>query len=1393
MRRRRNADASSSTDVTSDITDANDVTVPDEATEAASSALGNESIEPIDPPLTIADAAPSETSDAGETKPRRRAPRRKAAEEPSAATPDAPAPDEIAAPATDAAPAEKPKRAPRRRAVKVEAAPEPETAQEVEVAPVTEAVVEEEPVEETPAPVAEVTETEVTDLPVVEPAAEPEILTETVSDFADETPFEEAVGEATDFPETDAPVSEKRPRRRRSSRRGGNGNGQTETTEPVAAAETEVPEAVASTGDADEVTASTPSPSAPPKAPGTGRSSRRNRSGRQNQNTPSEPAPAPSDDSGAPKRIRGLRRTPAPVTEFISAPTLAAEIVPAPAGENEEAAPKRIRGLRTRRVVPAAATLVAPTLVAEVAPQELLPPPYQPLPDEVLARLPETKIVVNKGISELVVNGTAQLPLWFFVNTEAAEDPEVGRETAIREIRLAYESGIRFFTLPSHLPWKMRSGERRYDILDAVLQMVADNAPDAMILPRLIFSPPLSWERAHPDEMALYTDNEPGDISFASREFWEGEADQTLRAAIEHIAEGPHAHRVFGFYLEHAEWLYEKGRGYDVSPANEAGFRAWLRQRYKNKEVILQAAWHDGAVGFDTAEIPPFPPPPGSTLFFGPRETRWSDFHEYSSDIVAQVITRLGKAIKEASGGRSAVAVSYGYTLEINRAAAGHFALAQVLESPNVDILTGPISYSGRTPGGAATFPAPIDSITLAGKLWVSEDDSKTHRATGETPDTYNPKIANLEGTRAVQARNFGAALARGTGISWMDLWGEGWLDDAEIWQGIAYLRNLAEAVTSRRQNPDSAGLPEPDVAVIVDERSFFGVRNDEFLLGHLVAQQRDALLRSGANVGFYLLSDLAKPEFPAGPKLLLFLNAYRIPNDVRAAIRDRFQNDGRTLAWLYAPGVLETSEGAATELTEVIGMQLRLQPWGSKAGTQALSTARSPISDALRGQKIGEETRFNPTYYAADPKATALGEYVATGNPSLAVRKHARWQSVFIGEVASLTVPLLRGLYRIAGVPTLTVDDDVAWIGDSLLCLHSAPGGGTTVYLPEDSVLFDLLTGETLATEGFGARLAMPPRGTRLLFFGSASDVARFGGDPNDGPLGLTREELPALPPPFVFEAGAAPAATPRIAPVITVRAPVEVDPEDDALFTAALDGDFVPIEAEGASAAGAEGSASPTETETEAAARKKRRRRRRGRGRRGDQIEGIEGEPGAEGETDLLEDEDESGEIDEADTVLAAESDLEEEDGGDGEDTEMTPGVMIFDVATETFAASVPPGPTARVRPSLEELLPQSDLPDGGELPPIPDELLPLPDGGLGLTGVGETDLETDSAASPEAVRRARRTRGGVGRYRRTRETGDAAPAAEETPAEEASADISSVEAPVYSALVDNTLETD
>lgn len=1015
-----------------------------------------------------------------------------------------------------------------------------------------------------------------------------------------------------------------------------------------------------------------------------------------------EPVPSsPADPQGVKaspprKRSRTARASGASVEggqEPAQTPPLPDPVLP-----EQEVKPRRTRGVRPSKAM---------TLVSEPP-----APAYRALPDEVLGRLAETRVTIRKGTPELVVDGETHVPLWFFVNTEEGD----ARAVAARQIRQAYAVGIRFFTLLAHLPWQGRGGERRYAPLDDALAFVVENAPDSYLLPRLIFSPPLSWERAHANEMTHYANGETGDVSLASHAFWDEEAAAALRAAVEHVAQGPHAGRVWGFYLEHGEWFHDTTRGYDLSAPNRQAFQTWLQTRYNHDLVALRAAWHDGSVTFENAEIPPWQTadalPASAPLLYGERERRYVDFHEFSSDNVAEVILRLGRTVKEASGGRSAVAVSYGYTFELPRAGSGHLALARLLSAPQIDILTGPHSYAHRGPGRSGALPAPIDSVALAGKLWVSEDDTKTHLARGETPDTYNPKVASSQETAALHARNFGAAATHGAGISWMDLWGQGWLDDPSLWANIGRLRTISDQLATRRRNPRTKAAPPPDVAVFVDERSFFGVRADERLLKRLVADQRDVLLRSGARLGFYLLSDLLRKNFPAGPRLLLFLNAFHVPPAVRSVIKERFQSEGRTLAWVYGPGCLDGAEGmdglsarpdGVSDLSDVIGMHLRLQAWGSKLGT-IITNGRSPLTQGFNsvrgGQRLGHEERINPSFYANDARSQALGEYVQSGNPSLALRKHPAWQSVFVGELA-LTPALLRGLYHLAGVASYTTEDDVAHVGDSLICLHAASGGPATVVLPEEGHLFDVLSGETVAAGGRGARLHLMRHQVRLLFFGTASEVSRLGGNPSAGPPGLTPDELPPPPLPFVIESREAPAGS-----------DASVSDEDALLMAAALAGE-VSFEDKDQSDGQIGAQTMPEEVAGEvpadqdappAPAGKKKRRRRGRRGRGPEAAEGV-------------------GEAEDAEGTKFANEDVFAE---------------TADVTEASGRALLP----------LSELLPESEHLDG-DLPPVPPELMPL-DVEVGLLS-DEEPTEADLVTEPMASRGRRRNRSRRGRGRR------------------------------------------
>ncbi len=755
-----------------------------------------------------------------------------------------------------------------------------------------------------------------------------------------------------------------------------------------------------------------------------------------------------------------------------------------------------------------------------VAPR-IVPPVLPPADESSAPRLTAQVRHEGRGLAQISVNGPVNkeehAPYFFFVNAETAPDGE----TVEAQIREAAANGIHLFSGVMYLPLRNAYGDRSFGAIDALVQQVLTADPDGYLLPRLQFFPTNYWARTHSDQMARYAGGEEGDVSLASTEFWADCVD-ALDALIAHFADPatPGGARVLGFHLDRGEWFYDADAGYDLSQPNTIAFGNWLHAKYQALHA-LRAAWHDAQLTWEEVVVPSWP---GRTaafkktdtpLYSARREGRWPDYAQYSSELVAGIIDGLAEAIKTLSLGRMIVAASYGYTLEFaGRSDSGHLALGKLLQSPHIDIVAGPNSYAGRGAGSPAAFPAPLDSVALHGKLWLVEDDTKTFLADAETEDTYNPKIASGADTQAIHQRHFGAALAHRAGVTWMDLWGQGWLNSPDIWRELGGLATQSGRWGRLVPNP----APAPDVAVLVDEASLRYLKNDANGLGtHLVGRTRDLLLRAGASVGFYLQSDVTRPNFPDA-KLYLFLNALRLTTEERTAIREKLQKPGKTLAWLYAPGVFDENGPSSEDVGEVVGLALRPQPWNSRGGSQA-TEAKHPITERIRGaRKIGQEEILNPLYAVSDPQATVVAEYVSSGATSLATREHkGGWKSVFFGD-PYLTTELLRGLYAYANVPIYDGQDDIVYAGaDGSLTIHGPFTGQRTVSLPRRASVYDVFDDKIIATNTRSFRAFVRARATRLFLWGEGRELAAATGLDLPAPTAEVADAPPVSEPPLV------------------------------------------------------------------------------------------------------------------------------------------------------------------------------------------------------------------------------------------------------------------------------------
>ncbi len=749
------------------------------------------------------------------------------------------------------------------------------------------------------------------------------------------------------------------------------------------------------------------------------------------------------------------------------------------------AAPRKARAKETEQSAP------TPPPVPEI-----LKRPSIPIPDDA------PQVVLRNGLPTLIRDKVVYPPIGFF----GSAPDERRATTLLAEVRRAAEAGVHLHSILVEFEVNKASVDSSINYAAYMSNKIIEIDPKAQILFRIVLSAPRNWESLYPNAKYQTNAGRSAEPSVCDDDFWK-EATDSLSEFILRMRKLDLNPNSLGVHLDRGEWFFPEGHGYDNSKAAAIAFRDWLRTRYVNDVVALRAAWFDGAVTFDSVQIPEFHAPVEGSDFMrtSRRERRWVDYHLFLSDAICARIADLAYAAKEASEGYYLVGVSYGYTFEWSHPASGHLSLGKLLRTREIDFIAGPPSYRSREPGGDAPFPCPIDSLALNGKLYISEEDFKTAIGDHKEPDDYNPVIKTPQALEALHWRGAGAALSHGSGMFWMDLWGNGWLNTATIWdRGAKVMDSLIKRMAS---NP-----PDPDVAVFIDERAL-AYLVDEHSFALLVQDVRESVLRSGLSAGFYLLSDLAfRDNFP-DCKLSIFLNAWDIRPEHRSAIKTKLQKDGKVLFWLYCAGMFDNGRESLERAREVTGIAIKPQPFHSRTGTTILSK-RHPLCEAFAGQGLIGGANVDPSYFAIPENAVVLGEYSQSGLPSFVIRdfnedpdvtKH--WKSVFLGE-PFVTPGLLRALAQIAGCHIWNYHSDVVHVRPPFLSVHCTGSGARAIALPRNWEAYDLLTGQWVTEDSNTVRFQGLAGATHCFLVGDRHELEQIiAADPETW---LRMEELP-------------------------------------------------------------------------------------------------------------------------------------------------------------------------------------------------------------------------------------------------------------------------------------------
>ena len=638
------------------------------------------------------------------------------------------------------------------------------------------------------------------------------------------------------------------------------------------------------------------------------------------------------------------------------------------------------------------------------------------------------------------------------------------------QIRLAAEVGVDMVSFSLPMPWPKPGEEADWRPVELRCRRILEANPKALLLPRLGMEPPAWWKQAHPDHLMVWEDGPRKRGVAPASAIYREEAAARLRAVVEHL-EATFPDNMVGYHPcghNTGEWFYQdtwRGTFDGYSPATLSAWRDWLRQRY-GTEAALRAAWQRAEATFaDVAAPSPERrrAAPAGILRDPATEQDIVDFALFQQEAMADCVCVLAKAVREGSKGRKLSVFFFGYVFEFAPAsrgpsASGHYGLRRVLDCPDIDILCSPISYFDRGLGQSAPSMTATESVALAGKLWLNEDDTATYLSSGTFPG-HQQKVDTLAKTNAQLLRNVGQAACRNLATWWMDLGAAGWFDDAGMW---AEMKRL-EAIDLSLLDPPVPFRPE--VALVNDARSMCQVATGGAAVTRpLVYEGRGPLARMGAPFGQYLLDDVLAGRVDA--KLYVVLNAWVLTAAERAQLRERLR--GKTVVWCYAPGY---HDGVLPSIAAMRGLTGQvLAPFAEGTIPQATATAEGRQA-GLEEAPFGGDKAVFPLFHAPEaPAAHVLARY-GTGEAAVTWAEDNGGTSVFCG-VPRLTPGLLRFAARKAGVHLLTESGCVLYANGPFVVLHGTADGDVRMDVGVARPVADALTGERV---GQGPQVSLP------------------------------------------------------------------------------------------------------------------------------------------------------------------------------------------------------------------------------------------------------------------------------------------------------------------------------
>jgi hypothetical protein len=692
------------------------------------------------------------------------------------------------------------------------------------------------------------------------------------------------------------------------------------------------------------------------------------------------------------------------------------------------------------------------------------------------------------------------------------------------------------------------SGSQWQETLD-MAQYLIDLAPDVRFWLRCNCSPPKRWIGKFQDELLLNAYGKRYTEPSLASDRYDVQVRDFLVNMVRQTEAQPWADRLIGYLVyplgEGTTQLTCEGFLFDQSPVMLHGFRDFLRRRYVT-EASLQAAWRQAGVTLATAPLPHDEDfrqrgrvQAGMMVALGQADYKsachrlhWPepfetaperDYCQYMRELTERNFRTLLQAIKRAAPGKLAGLDGFKQTMlgwpllarsagdytaydGAMHAVSGAFAMAALLEWPELDAVATPHDYLHRGMGFGYEGEGIGDSVILRKKMMLMEEDQRTH-CRPEGPQRWNMLQSGTQ-VPAGLWRNFAAALSRAYDTYPMDLCGPSF-----------FMGDDVQSVLGRRAEIQKAAgaWPRAEIPCIVMVLDDTSVLEEDFTIGYqnlaVIQQRQYGLARCGVPYRLHLFEDLGREDFPACHKVFLFPNLFRLTPERMTILRDKVFRDGNVAIFGPATGITDGVRLRADLVSEFLGIPLHLVRQESPRRVTVDRFDHPLTANLPRRIDYGDSYAYGPLLAPAcaafpagpaqEPDVRRLGGIQwpsALDGPGLVIREFGRGAAgngkpeprdkndyaVIFSAAVPLPAELLRAIAGYSGTHVYSdSDDDLIFADNCTLGIHSMRPGERTFRLPRPTAVWDLVENRKISDKTDKLTFHIEPPQTRLFYLG--------------------------------------------------------------------------------------------------------------------------------------------------------------------------------------------------------------------------------------------------------------------------------------------------------------------